>query len=603
MAEFGKIAAHEDPHAGIATLGAFVTSFCLYAITSSPTIGWLDSPEFVAQAATLGVSHSPGHPLPALLGRLAGLVPIGDLAWRVNLVSALCAAGAVALLFASLRRIVSSTAPRIGRSSARVIAMSLALAAGASWALWSNAVRAEVYALQCLLSVGAIYALLRFESSSHSRWILAASFLLALGLANHHLLALTILLPAILVILIRPSRPAPITYARAAGIGMLGLCALLYLPVRSLAHPLVNFGAPHTLERFFWTLRGAAFRRSATQEHASTPLVDAIQIVMALSEALSAPLLLFALYGAWTGRHCMATRRPVHLLLGIVLLCMGARVLLGFDPETPDHHAYLLPAILALYLLAAIGIARLVSHALEAKHPLPKAPALAAVALALLVPIQVASKWSVSSQRTAWASDDMAHWEVETLPPRSLVLLAYFQTTFRTWAVNSVEGLRPDVAYLDRSFLSYPGMRQEALHRYPKLSDLIDTPLRAGSASPVAMLRNIDVRRPVRIQLHPNVDPPLAQALLPAGPWASFSGDEEADENMRAQLARALGASPPSESSEARGALLWHDATRLDQLCIVGKREWAKRVLEDALLLAPDDSMLSEMAGRCGLGY
>ncbi len=596
VAEVGRISMHRDLGWGL-----FVASFLLYSLTSSPAISWLDSPEFIAQATTLGVAHSPGHPLPALLGRLLGLLPIGDLVWRVNLASVLCASGAVTILFACLRLIIAKAAPLVGTRSNTLIALALALTAGASWALWSNAVRAEVYALQALLMVAALYALLRYDSEERTQWLLAAAFLLALGLANHHLLALTVLLPALLFVLIRRSRPSPITYARAAGVGILGLCALLYLPIRSLTHPEVNFGAPHTLERFFWTLRGAAFSKSANLEHVSSPVVDTFQVLLALGEALTVPLLFFALYGAWVGVRSQSTRRITGFFLGIVLLCCGARVLLGFDPETPDHHAYLLPAILSLYLLAALGIAHLTSLALQAKRPLPKAPALVAVALLLLPPIQLASNWKSSDQSDAWASDDMAHWELESLPPRSLLLLAYFQSSFRVWAMHSVEGLRPDVAVLDRSFLTYPGMREEALLRHPDLAPLIESPLQAGVPSPITLLEALATERPLRIQLHPNIDEGLARELRPAGPWASFEGNPSEDARLREELAASVQRAAPAERSAAQGALLWHDATRLDQLCIIGERDWARSVLSDALRLAPNDVMLGDMAKRCGL--
>ena len=51
----------------VAPLVALV-AFALYALTASPALGWLDAPEFAAAAASLGVSHSPGHPLVALVG-------------------------------------------------------------------------------------------------------------------------------------------------------------------------------------------------------------------------------------------------------------------------------------------------------------------------------------------------------------------------------------------------------------------------------------------------------------------------------------------------------------------------------------------------------
>ena len=139
--------------------------------------------------------------------------------------------------------------------------------------------------------------MLRYESSEHARHLLIASLALALGLANHHLLALVILLPGMVFVFARKQRPTWSMVGLCAGTGTVGLLALAYLPVRSLAHPEVNFGAPHTLERLVWTLRGAAFTKSATMEHVSSPLVDLLQVISALTQALTLPLFFVALAG------------------------------------------------------------------------------------------------------------------------------------------------------------------------------------------------------------------------------------------------------------------------------------------------------------------
>ncbi len=588
----------------------FAAAFCLYALSSSPAIGWLDSPEFVAQAVTLGVAHSPGHPLPALLGRLATLLPFGDMVWRVNLMSSLCAAGAVTLLFACGQRLLAMNAPALSESHRRSLAMIFALATALAWALWSNAVRAEVYALQALLTVGALLAILRYESGKRGKDLLLASFFLALALSNHHLMAITVLVPAAIYVLSSKQRPSLRMASWIAGIGFLGLSALAYLPIRSLTHPIVNFGAPHTLERFFWTLRGAAFSKSANTEHFSSPLVDTVQVVMALADAITLPLFLLALMGAAQLLGHASLRRLGALLLGIVIFSSGFRVLLGFDPETPDHHAYLLPAIFSLVLLALACVATLCTRALEAKRPLPKAPLLAVLALALFLPIQFFANHSRSNHAASWASDDLAHWETSSLPPQSLLLIAYFQSTFRLWALQAVEGARPDLAILDRSFLTYPGMAEESKLRWPELTDLIDAPLRAGAPSPIRKLTAISKQRPVRVQLHLNVGPALASELTPAGAHAHFPASgasddfeswEQQDLAARQALAKLLRHSSQAEKGEAKRALLWHDAMRLDTYCHQRKTGPAARVYQDAKALAPKDIALYQMAQACGL--
>jgi hypothetical protein len=596
--------------AGFAGFFVFAASFCLYALTASPAIGWLDAPEFVAQATTLGVAHSPGHPLPALLGHWASLVPIGDLVWRINLMSGLCAAGTVTLLFVCGHRLLRMTAPGLSDASGQAMALLFALLAAVSWALWSNAVRAEVYALQALLSAGALVALVRYAEQPRARDLLLASFLLALGLANHHLMALFILLPAALFVLLQKTRPGLRASLWTAAIGLLGLCALAYIPIRSMTHPEVNFGAPHTLERFLWTLRGDAWNKSVNLEHASTPFMDSVQVLLALGEALTLPLLLLALVGAVALLRNSAWRRLGLLIVGSSALCVCARVLLGFDPETPDHHAYLLPAILCLYLLALAGLAQLCTLALEAKRPLPKAPPLACVAIGLLLPIQLAANWEQSDLSSAWASDDLAHWESDALAPNSLLLLAYFETSFRFWALHAVEGARPDVATLDRSFLTYPGMAAESKRRYPDLKELIDAPLRAGEPSPLSQLNAIAAERPIAVQMHINVDTALASSIYPSGAFANYVADpsrlsreelDKSDQNSRDTLARLLKESTLAEAMELRKALTWHDAMRLDQYCFLQHKSAAARVYADARQLAPKDTVLLDMARRCGL--
>lgn len=584
----------------------FVASFCLFAITSSPSIGWMDSPEFVAQAVSLGIAHSPGHPLPALLGRFASLIPVGDIVWRVNLMSSLCAAASISLLFLCGITLLSPSPPRRHIGHRYLMASVFACIVAVSWAFWSNAVRAEVYALQALLSLAALFFVLQYLRTTRPQDLLLAAFIFALGLANHHLLTLVLFLPSAGIIIVGKTRPSLRLSMHSAALGMVGLCALLYLPIRSLTHPLVNFGAPHTLERFAWTLSGAAFSKSVSTSHTAPPLHDFFDILVALSSALSLPLLLMGVAGGLLALRSWRTQPAGILLVTIAVLCVGVRVLLGFDSGTSDHHAYLFPAIAATAMLALLALVRLCDLALHAKRPLPNAPAIATFALALIVPITLYSNWGRTSSSHAYVSDDVAHWEIESLPPYSLVLTAYFQTTFRQWALSVVEGTRPDIVLLDRSFLSYPGMDEEAKRRNPELSALIDSPLRPGFASPLPLIRQIASQRPVYVQAHLNVDQALASSIRPATAFAAFGGSPDkqfqaSDLLKRAELAAIVERAGEPERHEAVGTLLWHDAMRLDLLCSLGEREFARLVLIDAQTIAPHDEMLKEMAIRCGL--
>ncbi|HOU12027.1 MAG TPA: DUF2723 domain-containing protein [Anaerolineae bacterium] len=119
---------------GLATLLG-VLALAAYVRTLAPDILYSDSAEFQTLAYTLGTTHSTGYPIYLLFARLVGFLPLNSLAWRVNLVSALCAAWTVGGVYLLARFF---TPNRIGAALGSV---ALAL----SYTFWSQAIIAEVY--------------------------------------------------------------------------------------------------------------------------------------------------------------------------------------------------------------------------------------------------------------------------------------------------------------------------------------------------------------------------------------------------------------------------------------------------------------------------
>src|SRR5216110_36281 len=76
----------------------FVVALLLYTLTLAPTVTLVDSGELILAAWGPGVAHPPGFPLWVMLAHLASLVPLGNIAARINFSSALFAALACAML-------------------------------------------------------------------------------------------------------------------------------------------------------------------------------------------------------------------------------------------------------------------------------------------------------------------------------------------------------------------------------------------------------------------------------------------------------------------------------------------------------------------------
>ena len=83
-----------------AAVGVAATVLAVYVLTLAPTVTFWDAGEFLAAAKTLGIPHPPGTPLFVMIAHTWGLlVPIGEFAYRTNLLSALFSASAAGLLF------------------------------------------------------------------------------------------------------------------------------------------------------------------------------------------------------------------------------------------------------------------------------------------------------------------------------------------------------------------------------------------------------------------------------------------------------------------------------------------------------------------------
>ncbi|MGC8826464.1 MAG: glycosyltransferase family 117 protein [Anaerolineae bacterium] len=174
----------------------FAAGLGLYIATLAPTVVTVfdDSPEFQLVCWRLGVAHPTGYPLYTLLGWLFTRLPFGDAAYRVNLLSAVCAAGALAGLFVLVREMT-------GRPLAGLLS---ALALAISPVFWSQATIAEVYALHLCITVWLLAALARWEKTGAEKWLITTAGLFGAGLAHHRTIVL--LLPGLALALTLPAR-------------------------------------------------------------------------------------------------------------------------------------------------------------------------------------------------------------------------------------------------------------------------------------------------------------------------------------------------------------------------------------------------------------
>ncbi len=208
-----------------------VGALLLYTRTLAPSLGGtVDSPEFQQAAYSMSVAHPTGYPLYLLLGRLwTAIFPFGDVAFRMNLLSAIFAALAVWVLYALVRQITASTV-------AGVAAAALFSVQGIPW---SQASVAEINTFNTLL-VGLTFLSLVLWADGRLPLPIAA---LAFGLAaSHHRTVLLYVVPLALyaISVVRGGRAPRV---RRSDLALSVLLAILpfmtyaYLPLRAFTTP------------------------------------------------------------------------------------------------------------------------------------------------------------------------------------------------------------------------------------------------------------------------------------------------------------------------------------------------------------------------------
>jgi hypothetical protein len=455
----------------ITLVAVFLLAFALYVRTLAPTVGAHDTFEFQVLSYELGIAHPTGYPLYILLGKLFTLLPLGNVAYRVNLSSALFAATAVAILHAIIAELTRS------RSAAALGALSFAF----TYSFWSQAVEAEVYALNALFVSAACYLLLRTFTkgtsdpcSGHAsldegrlsswgralstvsrgqRMIVAVALVYGLSLTHHRTMLL--LLPAMVAYLILRRAWCLLTHRSWIATFMAFMAPLvvvhLYIPIRWWQIQ----GVGMRWEQFTTLILGTQFAPALRWDAVlREPERLAIYLRALLNQYPASALLLATLgiiYLLWRrdSTHPYPTWREGLFLL----LAFGAYVAFGLSYSVPDVSLFLIPSYMIIAVALGIGVFAL-RRSLEALldrvqfvAPQLRQQLVASVTVTVVGILPLGLVWMNLPQvdrSDARALYDWGRYALQQDLPAYSVLLADSEKMAPLHYLQRVEGLRPD---------------------------------------------------------------------------------------------------------------------------------------------------------------
>lgn len=501
----------------------FVVVWLLYLRTLAPTITWehegADAGDLITAAYTLGIPHPTGYPLYVLCAKLFTLLPVGTIAYRVNLMSATFAAATVALLHLIVLKSLTQKDEKAEASRPSWTALPAAMTAGLAFAFsplfWSQAVIAEVYTLNAFFVTLITFLLLRYLDTSDrvSRIWLLCLVGLAFGLATAHHLTILLMTPAALFLWWHRRRRHPHgmgVWFLAALSFLAGLSFYWYLPLRAAQHPPINWGDPHTLSSFVWVVTGQLFRGyvfSLPWHYVPERLAAGAAL---LTRQFGPWGLLLGLVGLGS---CLRRARVVGVFSVVFFVCNCAFAI-GYD--TADSSVYLIPTFLMFALWLGHGV-DFVLNAIE-RHlhvnrqlqcSFGRVVGTVALGLILLSPL--------TSLTGNFASMDLSGDRIareygtnvlSRLPTNAIIITLADRHTFTLWYFRYVEHLRPDVAVINARMLEYDWYRETVRRSDPGIDQNGTARVDKSESVVVQWVRTNITSRPIYVT---EADPELQQ--------------------------------------------------------------------------------------------
>lgn len=425
--------------------------FLFYLFTLAPTILWGDDAYFQRAAFTGELRpDGSGHWLWLQAGQLFRRLPWGDVAFRVNLLSAVAGAGTILILYLAARE--------VGLRTTGASAAALSLAVGHTF--WMHAVRAEVYTVFTVFLALTVWLWARWRRG-RNRPLFVAAGLFGTSLLAHQMALLT--LPAWAFLLWR--RRAWLIRRECLWLGAIGALGLLpfFVVVRAQIGAVADVSLWPAL-RLYFTHSGIDFAPAFFDFAPGTLFRDAAMWLGLLGLQFAG---LSFLLGAW-GMVARVRAGGGAIWWGLLLL-YATDVFFAISYRVNDRFVFFLPGYVAFALFvgagweaaqrfwrdrvkrarlwSVVGMALLVGVPIALYYTVPQA-----MTAAELNPLNIRSLpgrepnrfflWP--SKRDHWGAARYAHGALDSVEPDAVLLADHTPLEALRYA-QIVEGMRPDV--------------------------------------------------------------------------------------------------------------------------------------------------------------
>lgn len=310
----------------------------LYIATCTPGPVWQDSGMIQYRVwhndieGRLGLALS--HPLFYIINIGAKYIPLGEFGYRINIVTAILSAVAVANLFLFLRLWLRSVLP----------ALVGALTLGLAHTFWRHATIPETYNLAAALLLCELIMLLQYAKSRRVGFLYLLGLVNGLAIANHMLASIAFICYVVLTVVLAIKKQIRVRdIAVMALLWAIGALPYEYLIVKNILET----------GDFWATLASAAFGRSFQADVLNTSLSARIakENLMWITLNFPTPNILLIFAGIW-GLYKIAPKRWfANFLLALMILFF----IFAFRYTIVDRYAFFIPFYCMVSILIGLG--------------------------------------------------------------------------------------------------------------------------------------------------------------------------------------------------------------------------------------------------------
>jgi len=222
---------------------SFLIPLVIYILTLEPKLVGGDTGWYANQIPEMTLMVPTGYPTFSMFLKLFTYVPIGDIAYRLNLFSAIFGALTTLFLFLAINKLVKNEF--VSFISSMIFAFIVPF--------WSVANRLEFDTLNTFFIILLIFSAIVYSENKTRKFLYFFFFCLGLSLTNHPLTFFIVPAIALYVIIINPRIFKSIkAIFISVGFFILPLLSYFYLLIRSLQ----GFGEVNTLLRLFYYVTG-----------------------------------------------------------------------------------------------------------------------------------------------------------------------------------------------------------------------------------------------------------------------------------------------------------------------------------------------------------